>query len=226
MVTPEVYPPEAAAAGCSASFTYTERPNPWPEYLSAFWWRDYTFSATPANGWKFLRWELSYLEEESGRTPRSGTRTEWSTNPWSAGGTTAEFSETYFSGDTYSRTITQLVAVFEQEATYGDITVMTSADPAAGGTTSPLSETHQYSGSPSTTFTLTATANNGYRFLNWKLNGTVVATTNTTIVTHAFTSSAQTFHYVAEFLQSSGLILHGSGGTILHGSGGSILHSG
>ena len=180
-------------------------------------------------GWKFdhFEWTQSRNDgpDKSGSSysnPTTGTRYNYLHDY------TCDFGPTYEAkgivDEVYS--VTYCRAVFVEDATYGDITVTTTPDPAAGGSTTPTTETHQYAGSPSTTFTLTATANNGYRFLNWKLNGTVVATTNTTSVTHTFTSSAQTFHYVAEFLQSSGLILHGSGGTILHGSGGSILHSG
>lgn len=232
MVTPQVYPTEAAAAGCTASYSVMETVP--PEHTSLYDYDGgyyYRLNATAVAGWRFSHFEWTWEECEDGvaRTTHNRTASE---SPYPAAGSSRssdlyEYTMRYIGGGYYAvwtAQITYCRAVFVAE-TYGDITVETSADPAAGGTTAPVTETHQYSGSASTTFTLVATPNNGWRFVNWKLNGAVVATTNTTTVTHTFTSYAQTFHYVATF-RRTGLILHGVGGAILHGSNGTILHSG
>lgn len=227
MVTPEVYPQAAAAAGCTASYSVSGTDGGHAQEMD-WYYTFYQISATAVAGWKFdhFEWTQSRNDgpDKSGSSysnPATGTRYNY-LNDY-----TCDFGPTYEAAgivdEVYS--VTYCRAVFVEDATYGDITVTTAPDPAAGGTTSPLSETHQYAGSPSTTFTLTATANAGYRFLRWKLNGVQVGTVSPLTVTHYFASSAQTFNYVAEFLPT-GLILHGSSGTILHGSGGSILRSG
>jgi len=70
----------------------------------------------------------------------------------------------------YTFTVTgdrTLVANFSLNAYY----ITATANPTAGGTVSGAGE-YEYG----TTCTLTATANNGYTFINWKENGTVVST--------------------------------------------------
>ena len=226
MVTPEVSPQAAAAAGCTASYSVDHTGG-----SSGLGWSEsytyYQLSASAAAGWQFDHFEWTQVESESRVTSRDYSSYD---NPcthnklfegvldWAPVYEAAGFVDSTF-------TITYCRAVFTEVATYGDITVTTTPDPAAGGTTTPTTETHQYAGSPSTTFTLRATANAGYRFFRWDLNGVQVGTVSPLTVTHYFATSAQTFNYVGEFLPT-GQILHGSGGAILHGSGGSIIRAG
>ena len=226
MVTLEVYPQAAAAAGCTAAYSVDHTDNS----SGSGWSQSQTFyklSASAANGWRFSHFEWTRVTSGNGTTSRNYSSSD---NPCTSNNLYDGFLDW---GPVYeavgfedeTTTVTYCRAVFAEVATYGDITVTTAPDPAAGGTTSPLSETHQYVGSPLTTFTLTATANAGYRFLQWKLNGVQVGTVSPLTVTHYFASSPQTVNYIAEFLPT-GLILHGSSGAILHGSSGAILHGG
>ena len=227
MVTPEVYPLAAAAAGCTAAYSVAgtdsghAREQDWTYTF-------YQISATAAAGWKFDHFEWTQSQNDgpdksssSYNNPTTGTRYNYLYDY------TCDFGPTYEAAGLVDEvyTVNYCRAVFVEDATYGDITVTTTPDPAAGGTTTPTTETHQYAGSPSTTFTLRATANAGYRFFRWKLNGVQVGTVSPLTVTHYFATSAQTFNYVGEFLPT-GQILHGSGGAILHGSGGSIIRAG
>ena len=226
MVTPEVYPQAAAAAGCTASYSVDHTDNS----TGSGWSQSFTYyqlSASAAVGWRFDHFEWTQTESSSSTTsknyssynnPCTSNRLYEGVFDWGP-----VYEDAGLVDSTYS--ITYCRAVFVEDATYGDITVTTTPDPAAGGTTTPTTETHQYAGSPSTTFTLRATANAGYRFFRWELNGVQVGTVSPLTVTHYFTTSAQTFNYVGKFLPT-GQILHGSGGAIIHGSGGAIIHAG
>ena len=226
MVTPEVYPSDARTAGCSASYSTDHSDSS----SGSGWSQNRTFyklSASAANGWKFDHFEWTLTVSGGGA---SSTGYSSSSNPcthsklydgffdWSA-----EYEQFGFQDETHE--VTYCRAVFVEDVSYGDITVETSADPAAGGTTAPVSETHQYSGSPSTTFNLTATPNTGYRFWRWELDGANAGTTKNLTVTHYFTQSPQTIQYVAKFLPSNA-ILYGSSGGIIYGSSGAILCGG
>ena len=223
----EVYsvnPGAAAAAGCTASYRKVH------EYHNNNQWYDedctyYGLSATEVPGWHFHHFEWT-ITRSDGFTTNNST----SNNPYgNTGEATAisDYSFVWHSGGEYEETysnVTYCRAVFVEDP-HGDITVTTEADPVAGGTTSPVSETHHYVGNPSTTFTLTATPNVGYVFEKWLHNGSEYSSNAQTTVTLYFSSSAQTKHYVAKF-RISDKILHGANGTILHGSGGTILRGG
>ena len=71
-----------------------------------------------------------------------------------------------------------------------DYSITAEANPEEGGTITGTGETFHYN----STCQLVAHANTGYHFVNWTLNGTVVATT--TIYSFVVTASA---HYVAHF---------------------------
>lgn len=226
MNTPEVYPQAAAAAGCTAAYSVDHTDNS----SGQGWSQSFTYyklTASAVAGWRFDHFEWTRVTSGNGTTTRNYSSYD---NPCTSNNLYegfldwgSEYEAIGFQDE--STTITYCRAVFVEDATYGDITVTTSADPAAGGTTTPTTETHQYSGSSTTTFTLTATPNAGYRFWRWELDGAAAGSVSPMTVTHYFTTSAQTFHYVAKFLPSSA-ILYGSSGAILHGSSGGILHGG
>ena len=226
MVTPEVYPQATAAAGCTAAYSVDHTDN-----SSGLGWSQsqtfYKLSASAAVGWRFDHFEWTRVTSGNGTTTRNYSFYD---NPCTSNNLYegfldwgSEYEAIGFQDET--TTVTYCRAVFDEVATYGDITVETSADPVAGGTTTPISETHQYAGSPSTTFTLTATPNAGYRFWRWELDDAAVGFSQTLTVTHYFTASPQTFHYVARFLPSSA-ILYGASGAILYGASGAIVHGG
>lgn len=112
-----------------------------------FYGFEYTFTATPAQGYRFDHW--IYSESENGHQYRS------SVNPISL----------YFS-DRHSHN-TEAIAYFESIAR----TVTVSASPQAGGT---VSGGGTYNLNESCT--VTAIPNSGYRFVNWTENGTAVST--------------------------------------------------
>ena len=244
MVAVELYPQAAAGVGCAASATVVhdyDSGNIGPTYGWITWrtkYKVYSFEATAANGWIFDHWEQDFNWKPYGYdTVETQETCSHTANPWQTTSSSATSKETtvdelldcmqaradlpYYES---TRNITRLVAVFVEDQ-HGDITVTTEADPVAGGTTSPASETHHYAGNPSTTFTLTATPNVGYVFEKWLHNGSEYSLNAQTTVTLYFSSSAQTEHYVAKF-RISDKILHGANGTILHGSGGTILRGG
>lgn len=227
MITPEVYPQAARDAGCTASYSVSDRVHiSEATHTEDQTW--YRLSAAAALGWRFSHFEWTQTNDVSSRS-YGGSSND---NPCPQQGTlhasnlydsTIEWNPVYgFPIEHLS--VTYCRAVFVEDP-HGDITVTTEADPVAGGTTSPVSETHHYVGNPSTTFTLTATPNVGYVFEKWLHNGSEYSSNAQTTVTLYFSSSAQTKHYVAKF-RINDKILHGANGTILHGSGGTILSGG
>lgn len=106
---------------------------------------------------------------------------------WEVNGTTASYNPTY-SFTVWNNTV--CIAFFQQAAS--NYTITATANPTNGGT---VSGGGSYaSGS---TCTLTATANNGYHFEKWTLNGTQVSTNSN----YSFTVTGNA-SYVAHFSEN------------------------
>lgn len=218
MVTPTIYPQEAAGDGCTAYVTLYDSHSP---ESGSGWYNGYTATATAAEGWIFDGWECD-ADTSSGPDSSGSTSPTWTCDSYSFEGI-SEYDRTYSWGSRSYRTVTRLVAKFKQEKSY-KITVTTSASPSAGGTTSPTSETREGYYGQSETFNLVAQPEDGYEFKRWENQyGALVSKSKTTSVTHTYIYSDQTFDYTAIYRKLTGLILRNDSGTILHGAGGSIL---
>ena len=219
----EVYPQAAADAGCTATATVVGSDS------GDGWWQNwYQFSATADGGWTFDHFEWTQNDRYSNSATGSGYDRNYNytsaNNP--AGGSGQSRYEEFNQVDgyeTWTMTITTCRAVFNAPvAKKTKITVGTSAEPEEGGTTSPVSETKEGNVGSSTTFTLTATPEDGYRFVKWEGNGETIRQ-RTASVTLTFGDEDKTVEYVATF-RPFGEILCNSSGVILHGSAGSPLY--
>lgn len=217
MVTPTIYPAEAADAGCTAYVTLYDSHNP---ESGSGWYNGYTATATESEGWIFDGWEYD-ADTSSGPESSGSTRNPWTCDSYSYEGI-SEYDRTYSWGSRTYRTVTRLVAKFKK-AKSCKITVMTCASPSEGGTTSPKSETREGYYGQSETFNLVATVEEGYEFIRWEKYGELVSKSKTTSVTHSYANYDQTFDYTAIYRKLTGLIICNASGTILHGVGGSIL---
>lgn len=111
-----ISPAAAANAGCTATFELVD------SYSSGSdWWKLWKFTATPAQGWVFDHWEMSYSYQDIVSSGPSGNFTmSNASNPWSTGAYSQEGTEEWedSSWESYSgyrlgwRTITAVTAVF------------------------------------------------------------------------------------------------------------------
>ncbi len=104
--------------------------------------------ATPAAHYKFVRWTLEGNEVS----------------------TSEQYTIDHVGRDYIND---ELVAVFEYDANITVYNIMATAEPAEGGS---ISGDGQYN--ENATATLTATANEGYRFVEWTVNGSQVSNTS------------------------------------------------
>lgn len=231
MVTPTISPPEAAAAGCTATWSVNDRRD-YQESGYQGWIQNYKFEATAVTGYKFDHWEWRHAySTPSGTTvnditdhsnPCVGESLSWRN-------TYCESEAVYSGGRTYTGTISNLVAVFV--ASEKSITVNASVSPhaaeAIGCSVSPGTQTKKGLPGTSTTFTIEASEAGRWKFRYWKDdNGFVVSNDKTYTFQKAFANVDQVFSFTAFFDEVTGEILHGASGTIIFGSSGTILFKG
>lgn len=239
MVTPSIEPREAAQAGCEASYSEVS------SYVSdVTWWKLYALTATEVTGWRFVGWKMTYNAQDIYVGGVSGTWNDddgHSAKTWQQnsnyeipGSGTDEWADSWETIPGYRngyRSIISVVAVFEEVAVDAKITVNTSVYPdeanQAGCAAEPTTETKTGSPGSLASFSLSATAVDGWKFKCWKdNNGSNVYSVNPYSFSKTFTNVDQVFNYIAMFVEDTGEILHGSSGIILHGSAGSIIYKG
>jgi hypothetical protein len=126
-----------------------------------------TISATPAAGGTFVG--AGSFAQSSAVTVTATPSTGFTFANWTEGGTAVSTSPSYLFNMAGNRA---LVANFAPVAA-GQFALNLSSSPAAGGTT-----TGSGSFAAGTNVAITATANNGYTFVNWTDNGSVVSSSS------------------------------------------------
>lgn len=177
----------------------------------------YEFVATPANGWRFVRWEARQ-RTQSYTSSYAGQWSDWTS--WNSFSSSLTATREFTTGSSYNYGVTwgsggtnyehEVRAVFEVDG----YTVAVVADPVAGGT---VTGGGQYQSGA--TCTIEATAEDDYYFVKWTSSDGEVSTNNP----HPFTVT-KNITWTAKFHLCTGLLLHGSSNTLLHGSSGTLLH--
>lgn len=219
----EIYPPEAAELGCTATATVAGS-----ESGTGWWQRWYQFSATAADGCTFDHFEWTSNDKYSNSATGSGYDNNYnytdSSNP--AGGAGRSRFEEFNQVDgyeTWSLTIVSCRAVFNVPvAKKTKITVKTSPSPEEGGDTDPSTITKYGFVGTKATFDLTATPNEGYRFVKWEGSGETLKQRNASVEL-TFQDDDITAEYVGYF-SPLGEILCNDSGLILYGSAGSPIY--
>ena len=187
----------------------------------------YEFTAVPAAGWRFVRWEYSSRQQSYSSSSGTGSWTTWSA--WSSFSTSATASREFIIASAYSYELWgnggvnyehEVRAVFAAQS-YTVAVRVSSSSPSNSGT---VSGGGIFSAGASCT--VTATANAGYTFKKWTTSDGAQAAAVSTSNSYTFTVNGNVTLYAHFKPAPTGLLLHGSSNTLLHGSSGSLLFDG
>ena len=188
----------------------------------------YEFTAVPAAGWSFARWESRSRSQSYSSNYGPGAWSTWSN--WSTFSTSDTASQefpiasAYDSGGVWGSGGTnyehEVRAVFTAQS-YSVAVRVSSESPANSGT---VSGGGIFNAGASCT--VSATANAGYEFTKWTLADGAAAAAVSMSASYTFTVTASVTLYAHFKRAATGKLLYGSGGRLLHGSAGTLLYDG